>query len=419
MKFRLNVKLVSVLLGFIVWIYVNLVVSPMVRRTVIVPVDYKNLPPLMRVTPKEAEAEIILTGTRRDFIFAGPQSAQALVDLYSLRPGPAMMPLEVTTPSGLSVVSVKPSQMLVTGEALVRKEFEVSVEMRGQTAEGFIAESPRVSPKRVVVEAPPEVMRRISTCQVPVVVDDMKNSISEARLVQVFAETGEVVEDVRVLPDRVKLDVTVKEGYPTRVVPVASPTFLNKPPEGLRLEGFSVSPEMITISGPARVLERVSRVDPLPVNLATLQGHATVTALIRSPFESVKILGSNTVRVSIQLGRARVVRSMTGVPLRLKRSDRQHGVVSVSSYSIVLEGYTDDLEAISPADLAQELDVRSMAPGSHTIVLACPVKVPENVVIREIRPAGVQVLVAEIPPPEATASQELPAASASSPLPDH
>ncbi|HOY68702.1 MAG TPA: CdaR family protein [Candidatus Ozemobacteraceae bacterium] len=394
---RINLKLITVLLAIALWTYVNIIISPVIRRTVKARVEYRNIPQLMRVLPERAEAEIVLTGTRRDFIIANRDLVQLSVDLYTLRPGTAMVPVKVTTPPGLTVVSIKPAQIEVTGETLIRRELDVSAEVRGQADEGFLADLPVLTPRRVVIEGPRDQVEKIAAAQVAVQLNEARNSLTESCRVTLVATSGEAVDNVRVIPEKVNVDITVKAGYPARVIPV-KPHFINKPPEGLRLEGFDIDPPDVAVSGPGRILEQTTEILTLPIDLAQLSASASLTALIKPPVESLRVAGSGTVNVKVRLAPSPVTRQIDGLPLTLKNSANQHCLVTPSSYTVILRGFVEQLDKVSTADMNIVLDIRKMAPGSYSVNLPCPVGIPEKIEVIQIQPASVQIEVTEIAP---------------------
>jgi len=414
MTSRFNLKLLSVMLALFLWFYVNIIISPTMRRTVKASVEYRNIPPLMRVLPEKTEAEIVLTGTRRDFIFAGRDSILPSIDLYNLRPGKAYFPLKVSTPSGISVVAMRPAQIEITGEALSRKEMEIGIDIKGQPSEGYISEPPVVKPRKVLLEGPGELLEKVMSCQISVTLAEIRNSISEKRPVQLFGTDGEVPAGIRIMPDQVTVDVTVKAGYPSRNVTVV-PQFINKPPEGYRLEGFKVLPTSVTISGPGRVLEELSDVRTLPIDLSKIQASTTVTTSLTPPFESVKIVGTPSVTVDISLVTAPLTRLFTGLPLNLQTAPDQHCTVSPASYSMLVQAIPEALKTLSPADLAITLDTRNKKQGSFTVPLPCPKGLPTGVDILEITPSNVAITITPVTPASASEPATRPASSAGDP----
>ncbi|MBF0408677.1 MAG: hypothetical protein HQM10_15120 [Candidatus Riflebacteria bacterium] len=394
---RLNLKVVSFVLGIILWIYVNLVLSPVVRRTVIVPVEYKNLPAsfsLVKITPEKIEAEVILTGTRRDFILSGTERVQASLDLYNMRLGTAVFPVKtVVFPAGLSVISVRPHQIELKAEQLTKKTMDVEVEIKGQTSEGFVSEPPIVKPRQVDIIGLPDVVNKIVTCQASINLADVKNSVSEKRPVILFSTEGELNDEIKIDPDKVLVDVPVKAGYPSKAVSIA-PNFINKLPEGLKLESFKIVPPMVTVSGPGRVLDEMNEIRASPIDLSLLSSSAaSIAATVSSPRENLSIVGSSSVTFEFRLLPAPVTRIFREIPLSISCAPGQHSLVAPSSYSLVLLGKKASLETISPEDLKVHLEALNRPPGSYSVPLPCPKGLPDDVAIIEINPPEVEVII--------------------------
>ena len=391
---RFNLKVVATLLALTLWFYVNFVVSPIQKRTVKVPVDFRNAPANLLVSPPQATVEVGLSGSRREFILAGPEKVQASVDLYNLRPGKAYFGIRTTPHPGLNVDFTRPAQIEFTGQALKTQEFPVEVELKGAPAEGFMAEKPVIVPEKVRVEAPADVMERIKACKVQIMLGEVKNSVSERRKVFAMLANGEPTAQATIHPESISVDVPIKAGYPTREFSV-KPQFLNKLPEGFRLEGFTVSPATLTVTAPARVLDDMRELLTAPIDLSSVQTGGNIIQLVTPPFENTRIVGSGTVSVNLVLNRMEITKSFSGIPLRLRNAPQHHCTVVPSSYTMVLEGYAEKLKGVAPSDLEVVLDVRDKKPGRLEVPLSCPTGLPDGVKILDILPAKVQIEISE------------------------
>jgi YbbR domain-containing protein len=402
MNNRLGVKIVSILLGIFAWGYVNLFIPPQIKRTVVSSVEYRNSPYLMKITPESPKVEIELQGNRRDFIVSGARRVEASVDLYNLRPGRAMLPVKVTASSGLSVVAVNPPQIEVSAIPLIRKEFDISVEIQGQTAEGYIAESPRISPEEIVLEGPEDLVKKVTACQVEIVLDQVKNSVSESRPVKIFFENDETNAGIRAIPEKVSVDVTVKQGYPTKLVPLAKPLFINKTPEGVKLESYSISPGEIALTGPSRLLDQISSINSKAFDLSKLRNNGTFTVKLELPSEKIKFVGSDSMAIAFQVGKATVLRQLSGLSFELRKAKGQHVAVSVASYALEMEGYVEDLEKVRDSQLKLILDITSMDAGKYDVPLTVPTGLPSNISVKKISPEKIQVEISELATPNPT-----------------
>ncbi len=341
---RLWLKILSVLLGIFAWIYVNLVVPPQIRRTLEANVEYRNTPENVKVVPANPSVNLQIEGSRRDFILASRNRQQVSVDLYNLRPGRVQLPVKVTSAPGLSVVSVFPAQIQVEAIPIVKKKYDVKTEILGQPSDGFLANDPVVTPPQVTLEGPESLIKRVSACQIEVNLDQVKNSISEQRQVHVMLESGVTDSELIVNPTKVNVDVTVKHGFPVVTLPLAKPVFINKPPEGLKLEGFKLSPEMVQITGPARLISTLKDISFKPVDLSRVEKSGQIEVKLEMPDEKVRQVSSEPVRLEVTLVETRIIRTYHGLPFELRKGPLQHASVSVSSYSLEVEGYLRDVD---------------------------------------------------------------------------
>ena len=396
MKNRLGLKVVSILLGLFAWVYVNLIIPPPVKRTLNAPIIYRNKPYLMRLTPEKSSVEIELKGNRRDFIMSGNEKIQVSVDLYNLRPGKAMFPIKVIPSSGLSVVSIKPAQLEIEALPLLQKEAKISVVTEGEPVEGYIAERPRISPDSVIIEGPEKVIDKIGACEVKVELSQLRNSISESKRIQVYLEDGTLTNEVVTVPDKVSVDVTVKEGYPGKVVFINKPIVINKPPEGFKLKALNISPKEKEISGPTRLLNQVEELNTLPFDLGAIKQTGTYSVRLELPQKKLSFVGSDSISLFIEFEKIKISKKLSGLSFELKKAEEQHVIVSVSSYSMILDGFIDDLDQVRDSNLQIVLDVNDMAPGTYEVPLTVPEGISKKVAVKEIIPGKVKIKITHL-----------------------
>lgn len=393
---RIWLKILSVLLGIFAWIYVNLVIPPQIRRTLEAEVEYRNMPENVKITPARPTVGVQIEGSRRDFILSSSTRLQVVVDLYNVRPGRAQLPVRVTSSSGLSVISVNPPQIQIEAAPIVKKKYEVKPEIIGQPADGYLAEEPRFSPDKVTLEGPETLIDRVTSCVVDINLDQVKNSISEQRQVKVVLESGVTNEEIIVAPPRVNVDVTVKQGFPSRSVPLAKPVFINKPPEGKKLDGFKVTPDSVLITGPSRIIGPLHDISFRPIDLSKVEKSGSMAVKLEMPGEKVRLISSEAVSIEVTLVDTKVSKVFPGLPFELKKSSSQHTTVSVASYSIEVEGYLKDLDKVRNAQLQMVLDVEKMKPGSYSVNLTAPTGLPENVAVLRILPEALHIQITEL-----------------------
>jgi len=396
MNNRVWLKILSILLGIFAWIYVNLVIPPMIRRTLPAEVEYRNLPEMVKIAPAKPTVQVQMEGTRRDFILSSNGRVQVTVDLYNVRPGRAQLPVRVIAAPGLTVVSVSPPQVQIEVIPLARKKFDVKVEVTGRPADGYLADEPRFSPGQVTLEGPESLINRVGSCEVNVDLEQIRNSISEERPVKVILEGGFTSDEITVTPAKIAIGILVKEGEPVKNIPLSKPAFINKSPEGKRLASFTLSTESVAIQGPTRALEALKEVSFKPIDLSALNENASITVKLELP-EKFKLISTETPVLKVFMEDEKVTRTFEGLTFELKKTSNQHASVSVSSYSLEIKGFLQDIEKVRDAQLKIVLDIEKMKPGNYeNIELGAPPGLPEDVSVK-IVPASVSIQVSELP----------------------
>ena len=415
MNNRIWLKILSILLGVFAWIYVNLVIPPQIRRTLPAEVEYRNIPEMVIISPAKPTVQVQMEGTRRDFLLSSRGRVQATVDLYNVRPGRAQLPVRVIAAPGLTVVSVSPPQVQLEVIPLTRKKFDVKIETQGQPAEGYIADEPRFNPDKVTLEGPETLIDRVTACVVEVNLDQIKNSLSDQYAVKVLLENGVSTDEILVNPGKIALDITVKQGFPTKTLPLAKPMFINRAPEGKKLENFKVTPETVVVSGPAKILATLNDMSFKPVDLSGIFQNASMPVKLELP-DRVKLHSGEMPVLEVEMVDVKVARVYEGLSFELKKTANQHTSVSVASYSLEVEGFLKDLELVRNAQLKIILDIEKMKPGSYTVNLTSPVGLPDNVKVVKIRPDALTIQISELtdePAHTATGQQKIPEQPAS------
>lgn len=416
MNNRIWLKVLSILLGIFAWIYVNLVIPPQIRRTLTAEIEYRNQPELVSIEPAKQTVQVQMEGSRRDFILSNRGKVQVSVDLYNVRPGRAQLPVRVIAAPGLTVVSVSPPQVQIEVIPLTRKVFDVEIKTDNSPADGYIAEAPMIKPDKVTLEGPEKLIKRVTGCTVEVNLDNIKNSISENRPVKILLEPGLSSEEIKISPEEVNLDVLVKQGYPDISIDLARPVFLNSLPEGKKRESARVIPETVVVKGPPKQIKQLKYLTFKPINLSEISETATIPIKLELP-ENTRLVSTETPVLAIEISEIKVVRTYDGLPFELKKSEDQHTSVSVSSYSIEVEGYLSDIDKIRNARLQMILDIEKMKPGSYTVNLAAPTGLPENISVLKIKPEELHIQISKLsenPAGIATSSQPVKEPAASS-----
>lgn len=179
--------------------------------------------------------------------------APVVVDVTGVGPGTLRYRIEETqvrAPAGMSVASIRPSEIELTMDRLVEKEISVQVDNLGQPAFGFEIVEIKVTPARVRVEGPAARMRLVDFVHTePIDLRDRQEDL------EVDVALRPPPPPVR-LPERasVKVLVDLREEIMERSFQV--PVQLDNAPAGASVRPDNVR---VTLKGPRRVVDTLQR----------------------------------------------------------------------------------------------------------------------------------------------------------------
>ena len=170
---NLSLKLISILLGAILWYFV---VSERSGETAIsVPLDFRNIPnPLIIIENPKESINLRISGPATSLRRLSPKNVKATIDLSDAKPGVAkfaIQPEQITLPRGLRVTMVSPASVVLTIDELLRKTLPVEAILVGKPLEGFKLTRVGIDPPAVeIVGARDELsgLQRISTEEIDI-----------------------------------------------------------------------------------------------------------------------------------------------------------------------------------------------------------------------------------------------------------
>lgn len=401
MKERFWLKPVSFLLGVLSWFYVNIISTTPISREYKVKISYLNKDDSKnyKVIPESPEVKLRVKGPRGVFIQTKVEdNTFASVDLINCHGGKLTLPVNVIFPStsNLQLVSKEPAQLVINAIKMTTKKIKININKKGNVPEGYLINEPSVFPTELSVTAPAELIDTISECRIDLYLDDIKRSISEYRQAQIVYTNGTTESDpksklISIENNNVKLDLAVREGYPEKQVTV-KPNLINKPPEGRKLESCIVTPEKVTISGSARLLNRLEELVVEQVDLSQIQKTTTLPLNVVCP-KGIKLVGTSNVSLSIKYTDVLVSKTFSNLPLEFTHNEDQIIESDISTYSIELEGLIDDLNATKASELNNIIPLKGLASGTHFVSIEPPYGISERIKIKTIIPASFPVTI--------------------------
>ena len=401
MKENFWIKPLAVLLGIFSWYYVNIHLGIPITRDYKVKITYFNKDDSknIKVIPEAPEVKIRVKGPRNVFIDTKvEENTFASVDLINCHGGMLTLPVNIIFPSGsnLQLVSKEPAQLVINAIEMATKKIDVKVNMIGSVPDGYLSSEPSVFPTQLTVNAPQNVIDTIKECRIDLYLDDIKRSVSEFRQAHIIYDNGIIESDLKgklisIENNNVKVDLAVREGYPEKVISL-KPEVVNKPPEGRKLNGYSINPDKVTISGSSKLLDKYDELPLESVDLSKINNSTKLPVKVILP-NGLKLVDHNNVTMNIDYSDIKVTKTIPNLPFEVTFGEEQIIECEVGTYSIEIEGFIDDINAIKKDELKNIIMVKGLASGTHIMPVGIPYGVSERILVKKIIPESVPVTI--------------------------
>ncbi|MEZ5293032.1 MAG: CdaR family protein [Vicinamibacterales bacterium] len=269
---------------------------------------------------------------------------------------------------GLKVLSVAVATLLwlvVTGEAVVERSLRVGLELQ-RTPPGIELVSTVPDAVAVRVRGAASRLADLAPGDLTVVVD-LEGVKAGRRLFplapsQVTAPFG--VEVTQVAPPTLPLEfeVTASTNLPIRA------RLQGTPIEGHSVTNVSVSPSQVRVEGPESAVRRLTELFTEPVSVDRAGTLIREAVTIDTSDSGLRLVGGSTAVVTVTISADTTVRTVTGVPVRLRGAST--GQLTPAEASVTLSGAPEAVEHLTPADIGLFVDVPPGAAGLDVDVQA-------------------------------------------------
>jgi YbbR domain-containing protein len=217
-----GLKLMAVLLAAALWFTVA--GEHEVERTMRVPLDFGNKPPLMEIVGEPpTTVDVRVLGSSAVLSRMEPGEVVAVLDLSTARPGSRLFNLRaenVRTPYGVNVLQVTPSTISLELERSARRMLKVVPAVEGEPAPGFVIGPVTTDPGQVEVIGPESHIKDLTSATTePVLVAGAREAVEDVVTVGVSDSTVRLITaqdatvKVEILPAPIERELS---GVPIR-----------------------------------------------------------------------------------------------------------------------------------------------------------------------------------------------------------
>jgi YbbR domain-containing protein len=336
-------------------------------------------------------------------------AVQAVVDFSGLGPGEYIVPVRIDIDPSFTPVQLiefSPSEIEITLEALISKEFTIRSIVEGEPALGFHLDQRSISQSRVIISGPQSLVEQVDEVQAELNLNNARESITEEITLRPVDASGNRVVGITLEPESVVISQIILQTGGYRDLAVSFQT-TGEPAAGYRVTGVSVSPQIVTVfsSDPSLVDEFPGFVHTYVLDLTGANDDIETRLGLDLP-DGVSVVGEQqSVLVLVSIKAIEGSTTMTLPVEVIGLSAGFEAEISPQNVAVFLSGPLIVLEGLVEGDVRIFVDLTDLEIGTYQLVPTEEI-LPDRVVIDSMSPAVIEVNITIKPTPTITPTPE-------------
>lgn len=400
----------SMVLAFFIWMIATFQSDPILQQRFRerVPIRMNPDPGLLVTLPTTTnrQASVVIRAPNSIMELLTSDEILVTADLSGLGAGEHTVELKATLArQQTSVVDISPHQMHVTLEEAAQRQVPLRAVIINEPPTGYSRGEPsfNLNLNQVLISGPASKVNSVVAAQVELDLLQQRNPIEvDLKLTPMDAD-GNIVTDVTLDPQTVRVGVKIRRRDDVREISVR-PNVQGMPPEGYVLNALSYEPQSVLVSGTPSQLAALA--DTLSTQAIDLSNHTSsfeVSVPVVLPNSDLVLLSGQNITVSVEITPVTTSRQFENIPIKvLGISEPLEARIVPNTVSVLVNGPQLSVNALTENDVNVILDLNGLVAGNYTLPLT--VSVGQG----EIPNEGISVLPGEvdvqiIDPAEATA----------------
>ncbi len=299
--FRNNMiyRLISIFAAVTIWFFVFSERNPTMESVVTVPLEASGLAHDLVLAEKPSTVNIRFQGKSNVVERISSRDFRALISLEQVDVGVRSIQVATEFPAGVRIVSVQPSWVQVQIDQVSTIQLPVELVVSGETASGYVMETPRLTPSQVIVKGPENYLENIGRLYVDASFNNISKDYFQSLPVLVEDKSGNLILDwIEVVPRNVNVLIPVVEDIPNRTVPIIIDLIGELQP-GIEVDKVLVYPATVKIYGPRDIINDMGYLT-LELDISELVESTSYEIDIELP-EGIESITAETVQVMVEV----------------------------------------------------------------------------------------------------------------------
>ncbi len=262
-KSRVGLKVISVVLAVLLWIYVGNQGGASPRQdTIEVDLQYLHLSEGLSIEKAPKTINVKLWGA-----YSERGTINAYVDLTGLKPGTHRLPVKLETVRGAMFTRVDPREVEVVLTRLQERELRVDYQITTNPPPGYELLDLVTSPDKCIISGEAGILNQVSRIVCPVNLGNVRGVQSyRLRLQARDASGNEIREGLRIIPDTVLVHAVVSPKMSSKSLEV-KPVFKGTVAEGYRVREVMVEPLQVGVISKQKIPDELNQLNTAEIDL--------------------------------------------------------------------------------------------------------------------------------------------------------
>jgi len=391
---NIDIKLLSLFLAIILWLYIAGGENPMVENFIDISLTQTNLGEDLVIKEFPTNVSVGIKGPENVINNISSHQINGIVNFSEInKEGLYKLKVEVTSPKKTQITRIIPSEIKVEVEKVLTKEFEVEYSLIGVPEKGYsLTDEPQLNPSKAKIISAQSVLENIKQIIGAIDISGIKEDLSKKIKVKAVDVNGNEVKEVKIEPDIVEVSISLTRGYPEKQLTV-KPKIIGKPAPGYYISEILSNPDEIKIFGNYSKISNIEFLETIPIDVSGI----TKTLSVKVPpalEEGLNIVEGEVelIEVTIQVKETiihKILKNIPVVPQNL--SPFVSCEIEPAAVDITVEGKNILVDKLKAEDMKAFVKFTDNFKVEQKVKVQ--VDLPEGIFLIKVEPEEVTVLI--------------------------
>ena len=296
--FRRNLlaKISSIIAAILLWIIVMDNQNPVIEGSYTVPLSFTEVPEGYKVLHNDQSIKVNLRGPRSYFVNYESKDCRAYSNLNGLDEGSHEVNIEAKFPQGFELVSVVPNQTQIKLDPYIERQMPADLIVTGAAGANATVTKVTQSSDVVTVIGARTAAESVTRVIGYVGLSGNKEDFSLQVPMTAINEDGRALQDVRVVPSFMNVEVKITLGLMKKTVPIEPDIVMA---DNFEISKITLDPEQIEIAGQENIVNPIDKVRTQTITVPL--GETAIKQTVNLIIPNGVTVKSNQVDVAIEL----------------------------------------------------------------------------------------------------------------------